>query len=174
MDVSVELALKGSITHSYPAYPEKGWNVHIEEDGTITDSKGQTYYSLYWEGTNSVPFNMSSGSIVKGSETVAFLEKALAELGLNRREANEFIIYWLPQLESNPYNFIHFSTAEYEDIAKLSITPQPQTVIRVMMVFESLEQRKTVTHQDLSKIGKSRKGFTVVEWGGKEVSQPNF
>jgi len=117
---------------------------------------------------------MSSGSIVKGSETVAFLEKALAELGLNRREANEFIIYWLPQLESNPYNFIHFSTAEYEDIAKLSITPQPQTVIRVMMVFESLEQRKTVTHQDLSKIGKSRKGFTVVEWGGKEVSQPNF
>ena len=31
------------------------------------------------------------------------LEK-LAQLGLNEREAEEFIIYWLPKMQNNPYS----------------------------------------------------------------------
>ena len=31
-------------------------------------------------------------------------EEALADLGLTRREANEFMVYWLPMMEPNPYN----------------------------------------------------------------------
>ena len=33
-------------------------------------------------------------------------------LGLNDREAEEFIVYWLPKLEENKYNLIRFETAE--------------------------------------------------------------
>ena len=38
---------------------------------------------------------------VAGSDTAAFLEDALEQLGLSRAEANEFIIYWLPRMQEN-------------------------------------------------------------------------
>ena len=45
---------------------------------------------------------MTEGFCVKGEDTAAFLEDALSKLGLNRKEANEFIVYWLPLMEQNP------------------------------------------------------------------------
>ena len=41
-----------------------------------------------------------------------------AQLGLNREEANEFIIYWLPQMQDNAYNLISFQQDVYTDSAK--------------------------------------------------------
>ena len=38
--VSVKLNYKGTLTHTYPAYPEKGWQVRAEPDGTLWDAKG--------------------------------------------------------------------------------------------------------------------------------------
>ena len=40
--------------------------------------------------------NIKEGFIVKGKDTITFLKEKLAQLGLNEREANEFIIYSLP------------------------------------------------------------------------------
>lgn len=48
-----------------------------------------------------------------GSGTADFLEDALARLGLNRAEANEFIIYWLPLMQENAYNLIAFQHEAY-------------------------------------------------------------
>ncbi len=169
MDVRVELHLQGTLTHSYPKY-ENGWTVAAHPDGTLFDAEGKEYYALYWEGENAVPFTLNEGTVVAGENTVAFLESALETLGLNRREANEFIMYWLPRMENNAYNLIHFSTDEYAKIAELTITPTPETMIRVMMVFQPLKSEITVPHQDLELLRNERKGFTVVEWGGKEMS----
>ena len=72
-----------------------------------------------------------------------FLEEKLALLGLTEREANEFIIYWLPKLENNQYNFIRFQTIE--EINKnmpLTVTPNPDSIIRVMMEFKALDKYK--------------------------------
>ena len=74
-------------------------------------------------------------------------------------------------MENNPYNLIHFSTAEYEEMAKLTITPQPETMIRVMMVFQPLKEPISIKKQDLDALSKSRKGSTVVEWGGKKINK---
>ena len=71
-------------------------------DGTLTDDAGQTYSYLYWEGTDTIAYDFSQGFCVAGTDTAAFLEDALAQLGLTRREANEFIVYWLPQMQENP------------------------------------------------------------------------
>ena len=46
-------------------------------------------------------YDLSKGFCVKGEDTAAFLEGALEQLGLTRREANEFIVYWLPLMEQN-------------------------------------------------------------------------
>ena len=165
-EVSVELMLNGELTCTYPAYND-GWSVTALPDGTLTDAKGQTYNYLYWEGEAEMAYDFSEGFCVKGEDTAAFLEKALEELGLTRREANEFIVYWLPMMEQNPYNLISFQTENYTDAAKLTVSPAPDTVIRIFMAWKGAEVFVNLPEQELTP--PERTGFTVVEWGGTEV-----
>lgn len=165
-EVSVKLALDGRFTCTYPEYND-GWKVTASPDGTLTDGKGQKYNYLYWEGETNAKWDMNRGFCVKGEDTAAFLEKALSKLGLNRREANEFIVYWLPLMQENPYNIISFQTDVYNDSAKLNITPKPDTLIRVFMAFKPSDTYVNIDTQDLT--APERKGFTVVEWGGAVV-----
>lgn len=166
MEVHVQLDYKGKLTHTYPLYPDAGWHVKAQPDGTLHDEKGQEYYALFWEGEPWQPIEPQDGFIVEGAQTRTFLEEKLAELGLNRREANEFILFWLPQMENNPYNLIHFASDAYEAQAKLQIKPQPETIIRVMMLTRALQRKIEFPEQDISALKKERKGYTVVEWGG--------
>ena len=166
---NVKLHYAGALTHTYPKYPEDGWKVTAEPNGTLWDENNQEYYALFWEGNPLNQIIPQDGFIVPGKETASFLEEKLAYLGLNRREANEFIMYWLPRMESNSYNFIHFSGKPYEKQAALEITPKPETIIRVMMLTQAIESKIDYPLQDLSKLKKTRKGFTVVEWGGGEI-----
>ena len=165
-DVNVSLALKGELTCTYPTYTD-GWKVSAAPDGTLKDEKGQTYNYLYWEGQMDVSWEMAEGFCVKGEDTAAFLEMALEKLGLNRKEANEFIVYWLPIMEQNPYNIISFQTESYTDAAKLEVTPAPDTVIRVFMAFRASDHMIRILPQELT--APDRTGFTVVEWGATEI-----
>jgi len=96
--------------------------------------------------------------------TAVFLEKALFKLGLTRKEANEFIVYWLPQMQDNPYNIISFQSDVYTEAAKLDVSPKPDTLIRVFMAWKPSDSYVTIEEQELD--APDRKGFTVVEWGG--------
>jgi hypothetical protein len=167
-EVNVKLDYKGTFTTTYPKYPENGWTVNAKPDGALKDKSGKEYYSLFWEGETDKVFTIDEGFVVKSEDAAGFLEKSLKTLGLNFREANEFIIFWLPELEKNPYNLIHFSTKEYEELAELSVNPVPDTLIRVFMVFKGLDKPIEVKPQTL--VSKVRKGFTVVEWGGSKIS----
>lgn len=167
-EVSVELGRPESLTCTYPLY-QNGWKVTAEPDGVLTDTQsGRQFYALYWEGLHSADYASDEGFVVKGVETAAFLEEKLAALGLTDREAQEFIIYWLPVLQENTYNFIRFQTAEeIEANMPLKVTPAPDTVIRVMMQYQALEAYCEVPAQQLET--PERSGFTVVEWGGMEM-----
>lgn len=167
--VHVDFAYQGKLTHTYPKYPINGWHVEAQPNGTLHDSTGQEYYALFWEGRPNHTQAIQDGFVVAGAETTNFLEEKLAYLGLNRREANEFIMFWLPQLEDNPYNLIHFAGEEYTRHAELIIDPQPQTIIRVMMYTSPLQTPIEFPLQDLSTMQQKREGFTVVEWGGSVV-----
>ena len=167
IDVSVILDFDGKLTCTYPKYDE-GWQVIADPDGTLTDKEGQTYNYLYWEGEQDWDYNITNGFCVKGEDTAEFLEDALDKLGLSRREANEFIIYWLPKMENNAYNLIAFQEDEYTERAKLTINPFPDTVIRVYMTWKSLEEPVEIEPQELK--APERNGFTVVEWGGSELN----
>ena len=165
-DVSVEFALDGRLTCTYPKYSD-GWVVTAAPDGTLTDKNGQTYNYLYWEGETYAKYDMSKGFCVKGKDTAAFLEGALEQLGLTRREANEFIVYWLPQMEQNPYNIISFQTDAYTNAAELKVSPEPDTLIRVFMSWKKADSYISLPEQGFSAV--QRSGFTVVEWGGTEI-----
>ncbi len=165
-EVSVKLSLDGRLTCTYPAY-NTGWKITAAPDGTLTDAKGQTYNYLYWEGQTNAKWDMTEGFCVKGEDTAVFLEEALEKLGLTRKEANEFIVYWLPLMEQNPYNIISFQQEIYTDAAKLTVAPAPDTIIRVFMAWQGTECYVNIKEQVLS--APERTGFTVVEWGGTEV-----
>lgn len=167
-EVSVKLDFDGELTTTYPSY-EDGWKVTAEPDGLLTDANGMTYNYLYWEGNYSNSYDMTRGFCVKGSETAVFLEKALAELGLTRKEANEFIVYWLPMMEKNKYNIISFQKESYTEHARLDIEPAPDTVIRVFMTWYESKKPVKLEPQQLS--APERTGFTVVEWGGSEIKK---
>ena len=78
------------------------------------------------------------------------LAQGLARLGLTRREGNEFIVFWLPQLEENPYNLIAFQTDAYTDHARLTVTPEPDTVLRVSMPWKPLDSPVEIESQPLT------------------------
>ncbi len=169
MEVSVELGYNEKITVSYPKYLS-GWNVLAKTDGTIIDlATGRNLYALYYESENIVGFKVEKeGFVIKGEDTISFLEEKLAILGLTEREAEEFIVYWLPKLEANKYNYIRFATTdEVNANMPLKINPSPDTTIRVLMIYKGLEEPIDVYEQQL-KIP-NRTGFVAVEWGGTEI-----
>lgn len=165
-EVNVKLNVNGDLTCTYPTY-NNGWTVTASPDGTLIDENGREYYCLYWEAIQSTDYDFSRGFCVKGEDTAAFLENALAELGLYEHEANEFIIYWLPQMEQNPYNLIAFQTDAYTDAAELDITPVPDSLLRVFMAWKPLTGAIEIEPQEFEPF--ERTGFTAVEWGGAKV-----
>ena len=166
--VTVALDYGGTLTCTYPAAQDRVWTVTASPDGTLRDEEGQEYSYLFWEGTCAASYDFSEGFCVSGADTAAFLEEALSSLGLNRREANEFIVYWLPQMEQNPYNLISFQAEAYTDHARLEISPRPDSVLRVFMAWKALDEPVELPAQTLPAF--ARTGFTVVEWGGADCS----
>lgn len=162
-DVHVEVEPDGALATTYPAYGI-GWDVTASPDGTLTDADGRHYPYLFWEGTIRTEYDFSEGFCVKGEDSAAFLEDALPKLGLSEPETREFIVYWLPILEASPYNLISFQSGAYTDHARLDVTPQPDTVIRVYMAYRPLSAPAEIAPQTLT--APERAGFTVVEWGG--------
>lgn len=162
-EVNVRLELEGEFTFTYPVY-ENGWNVTAYPDGKII-SQGEEYSYLFWEGT--MPYlntEITEGFVVKGSDSAEFLRKTLSAMGLTPKEYNEFIVFWAPKLMENEYNKIYFAGEEYEKQAKLTITPEPDSILRVYMIYEPATKETVLPPQTIKPF--ERKGFTVIEWGG--------
>ncbi|MBQ7123727.1 MAG: hypothetical protein IJO01_03845 [Oscillospiraceae bacterium] len=165
--VSVNLDFDGKLTYTYPAI-NNGWRVLAKPDGTLTNlADGSTHYYLFWEGTARPKWTYEKGFVVKGSETEKFLRENLAKMGLTPREYNDFITYWVPKMQENKYNLISFSGAEYSEIAKLTVDPKPDSVIRIHMMWKAHDEPIEIEPQVLPTY--ERKGFTLVEWGGTEL-----
>ena len=167
MQVSVKLKYDGKLLYTYPSYDNE-WNVTAKPDGTLTNSKDKKEYSyLFWEGKTDTKYDMSRGFVVKGKDTAVFLQDKLSEMGLTPKEYNEFIVYWLPKMQDNPYNLITFQGKSYTNSAKLKVDPKPDSVLRVFMAYKKLNKPVEIEKPDIKEF--HRRGFTVVEWGGTEV-----
>ncbi len=162
-NVNVEVYFNGDFTFTYPEY-NHGWTVTAKPDGTLVSDITEYPY-LFWEGKvmNYMP-KFDEGFLVSRKETVSFLEEKLEILGLNEKERADFITYWAPQLIKNNFNIIKFDTKEYASKVSLNIEPQPDSVIRVFMVYKVADETESIKKQELDRV--ERKGFVAVEWGG--------
>ena len=149
---------------TYPKY-EKEWNVIVKEDGTITDKNGRTYYALYWDEIQKNKVNFKTGFYVTSKNAIKFLEEKLFEIGLTEREANEFIMYWLPKLEENKKSLVYFElTEEREKNNKIIIEPKPDSLLRLTIHIKKVKKEQKIKEQKIKPF--TREGFTAVEWGG--------
>ena len=168
--VTVRLDYSGKLVSTYPDYDiSNGWRVIAKPDGNLTNLVDDREYSyLFWEGNSQADFsNFDTGFVIKGSDTKEFLQSKLSYLGLTPKEYNEMIVYWLPKMEHNNYNLIRFAGKEYTDSAKLSISPEPDSILRVFMVYKPLDKPVVIKPQKLQTF--ERNGFSVIEWGGTEI-----
>lgn len=171
--VSLEVSDDSKLTCTYPEIDtDNSWTVTCEDNNMLSlEDYSQKFNYLYWEGLSESEYTIDEGFCVKGEDSGEFLNNALHKLGLNDREANEFIVYWLPKLESNAYNLISFDISEYEKDYQLKTEPVADNTLRVFMTFKGLEAPVEIKEQNLNEIRGDfeREGLTVVEWGGSEL-----
>ena len=169
MNINVTLSNPENITCDYPEYGD-GWSVVAKPSGDLKElNSDKNLYCLYYEASMDSVYVENEGFVVKSADTADFLDEKLKILGLNDKERNEFIIYWLPKLEANKYNYIRFlSQDEINSCQELNIVPKPDSMIRIMMSYKGLDYPIAVKEQKLNPV--NRTGFTIVEWGGTEIN----
>lgn len=170
---TVQLQPNGKFSFTYPLYKENGWKGTAHPDGQFTID-GKNYPYLFWEGINTQSqsgINYSTGFVVNSNEVTAFLEEKLTAMGLNDQEKTDFITFWGPRMTQAGKGFVQFLfNEEYNEIATINVSPQPDAIFRVYMLFTPLENTVELSPAPQEIKSVNRKGFTVIEWGGSEIT----
>lgn len=174
---SIDIALKvepvGEFTFTYPEHGTEGWSFTANPDGTLMLADKKLDY-LFWEGVqSSLQVNTEQGFCVAGNSVVSFLEEKLTHLGFNDREMQDFITFWAPIMQENPYNYVNFIVGKAYDnsIASYESSVTFDSELRVFMAIEPLNEEIKLEEQSLPTF--KRSGLSLIEWGGGEINQIN-
>ncbi len=160
MNIKVEVDIKGFMYKDIPAYG-KGWNVFVTKEGLIENK----YDYLFYEALLLHLDLPTEGWVVEYSNLETWFNEKLPELGLNEKESAQFMEYWLKELPvANYYEIKLLDQAFLAKNMALSVSPEPDTLIRLIFNFRPLLEKETVSEPFIST--PIRNGFTVVEWGG--------
>ena len=139
--VSVSFENPNLLTTTYPKFVNS-WNVTAKPNGDLFDSNGKYYYGLYWEESGSTKVDFTEGFYVTKNNAIKFLEDKLSFIGLNGKERNEFIMYWLPILEKNNKSVVYFElTKERDSYNKLNISPKPDSLLRLAIHVKKVDKK---------------------------------
>ena len=166
-EISVKLDLKGKLNFTYPEYKNE-WKITACDNGKLQIGE-RKYDYLFWEGGIEIgtgDIDLTKGFIVSKKELVTFLENKLSQMGLNDREQQDFITYWVPLMIKKEKLFIHFLfNGEFSKYAPLTIKPEPKNIFRVFMLWsDASSNTETVNEQIIPSANKN--GYNVIEWGG--------
>ncbi len=165
--VAVNVMPTSGISYSEPQVDNTGWQVIADSNGRLIDASGKTWPYLFWEGFAVNFVTPKEGFVVARDEIVGFFSEKLAFLGMNQKEIADFEEFWIPRMQDKPYYFITFINQKiFNNYAPLTVTPTPDTVIRIFFDHKGLDQKIEVPVQMLEP-APTRSGFTVVEWGGR-------
>jgi len=170
-DITAKLDLKWDFSITYPQISKDNTrSIKAQPDGTLTDNKdGKEYSYIFREASNMQPWKIDEWFVVEKKNYVSFLQERLSYLGLTSREYNEFIVYRVPLMNQYPYVALKFAGKDYTDQAPLTITPTPDSIQRVFMVFQWLDKKIDLPPQQLAPF--TRSWFAVIEWWGTQIYQ---
>lgn len=160
------VSVGANVTLSDPLYPAGGWKaVLAHADGSLL-YQGKPYESLFWEGYGKGAYpEITAGTFVKLSDVEQKIRSDLTIQGLNAKEINDFWAFWSTKVPQKNYvRLTWFSKQQLQTLAPLYVAPRPDTVIRVFLDMEGVDEPYALAPQKF--ITPKRNGFTVVEWGG--------
>lgn len=118
----------------------------------------------------------------------SYLDRSLLALGLHTEARTSFITYWLPSFLKHRHVALRFvPQVEYEAAAPLEVSPPPDLVMRIFMVFQGISADRLESWQKARErclepvdfwkgiVGtdETRQSdpslFRVLEWGGMEI-----
>ncbi|KAF9524870.1 hypothetical protein CPB83DRAFT_860628 [Crepidotus variabilis] len=193
------------------------WHVKVHSNGQLTElSTGLDVSYLFWEAhtipklldspppsptlqagldnttENFIPNNAvlaDENSVMLPVDTITpYIDATLKVLGLHTEARTSFITYWLPSFLKHKHVALRFlPQAAYEKAAPLDVSPTPDLVTRVFMLFKGVKDEDLVVWSsaqakaeddvlfwaetvgvDISRT-LDKHLFRVVEWGGMEV-----
>lgn len=162
---AVSVKVGADVTVSEPDY-NQGWKVIAKPNGSLINSDGLSYDSLFWEGLGDGQYpSIRAGFVVAQKDLDKTITEHLKAQGLNAKESQDFKDFWMSRLPKTPYvRLTWFTTAQMDSLAPLYVTPKPDTVIRVFLDFAGMNEFASIPQQKLTAV--PRQGFTLVEWGG--------
>lgn len=164
MDVSVKVNVNGKLTLTDPDY-NTGWNVNVKPDGLISNK----YDYLFYEADLNKIELPDEGWVVKYENLKEWFEEFLPKLGLNKKEKEQFEEYWLGKLRKANYYDIRILDDKFlSENMELIIDPKPESILRLNFYFKPLSIKTDLKAPEIKEI--TRKGFTVIEWGGIDGS----
>lgn len=162
----VNVKVGADVKVSEPNYDaSKGWTAIANPNGQLVVD-GKPFSSLFWEGPGYGQYpEITEGVVVKHVDALKTIKTQLVDQGLNDNEIKDFTQYWQDKIPASPYvRLTWFNTAQMDALAPLKVTPKPDTSIRVFLDMAGLEKPISLPKQNLKNT--TRRGFTLVEWGG--------
>jgi hypothetical protein len=176
--VTLNFPVGGGVTVSDPPYGD-GWNVTVEPDGRMSDSRGYLvaevggeevifdaprYPYLFYEADVPVEWQRERGWIVEQDNLFGFFTENLSAYGFSDTEIQDFLDYWEPRLVATQYAVFPQHTADIKPLICLDVNPEPQSVLRLYyyLVADPL-LGGLLGEPEIPDF--EREGFTVVEWG---------
>jgi hypothetical protein len=164
-NIHFDVKPQGPFTYTDPQYITGGWDLTAFPNGNLLYQK-KTYPYIYWDAAipNNLIIKPQTGYSVAYNDLGNSLSTLLPKLGLNQKETAEFTAYWIKQLPSSKYYFVGIiPQSQINSLAPLSINPAPESLLRVTLYFEPLNEKINASAPQIEPF--TRKGFTVVEWG---------
>lgn len=163
-DVSIELAFPagGRVIESNPLY-EGGWSTTVRPDGSF----GSGYRYFFYEAETPDNWLRERGWLIEKANLESFFRENLTAYGFRGAEIEDFIEYWVPELEAmeEPQFMIYAQTAEVIDpLIELDIQPAPDSLLRLYYVIDNCDPLfALVSPPEIPTF--ERAGFAAVEWG---------
>lgn len=169
-EMDIRLPFSGKLKLTYPPY-ENSWRFTAHPGGMLQFGDKQYRY-IFWDGELTAdrwPMNNDHAFVVTSDTLLRFFEHYLSRVGFNDQEKQDFITYWYPRMQIHKKLLVRFLLNEaYAAIAPLHVTPPPDNMLRLFMIWSPVSGDFTISSSGRDIPPFSRKGLTLVEWGGSE------
>ncbi|MBK9576787.1 MAG: hypothetical protein IPK50_02760 [Fibrobacterota bacterium] len=167
LDVTVTMGRPERVSVSYPALVNDSWTVRAHPGGDLVSKlSGKRYYGLFWEGYSWDAPVSDTGFCLSREEFGERMDSILELKGLNFREREEFITFWIARI-AQPFVVVRFPEQAFSQAFPVHILPPPELFLRVFATFEQRATPMILVAPHLE--GVRRPAWTAVEWGGQEI-----
>lgn len=172
MEIDFEIEFVGKMLFTYPFRNDNKWKILANPDGSFL-YEGERYEYLFWEGemnSSIIETPNSKTKFLDQKNLLPYLESVCKATGMNSKERNDFITYWVPLMLAHERVWIKFIfNDECDKIARFQINPKPDYINRIFMIWGDAGNSELSKDLKINLPEFKRGGFHILEWGGAKL-----